>query len=63
MSHFGYATILLCLFFTHIEGRNGRRLKTIGFASRFLIHMFTFYYTGWLIGILIMAYYDPYIAG
>ena len=23
----------------------------------------TFYYTGWLIGILIVAYYNPYITG
>ena len=23
----------------------------------------TFYYTGWLIGILIMVYYNPYITG
>ncbi len=23
----------------------------------------TFHYTGWLIGILIMAYYNPYITG
>ena len=66
------ASFRVPIFFGHLQGPQTSTYNWMSWGPPCEVNIYdmsheknppTFHYTGWLIGILIMVYYNPYITG